>query len=172
VDEQLADIFGRCYPMEFVGLRYFNVYGPRQDPDGPYAAVIPLFFKAYLTGRAPVIFGDGEQSRDFTFVSDVIQANLKAALAPGAWCGRAYNVAGGMAITVNRLAVEIRALCGGGEDPEHRPERPGDVRHSLADLSGITSGLGYRPNVPMAEGLSRSKSFYEALAIPLRERRG
>lgn len=163
MDEELAEIFGRCYGMEFVGLRYFNVYGPRQDPEGPYAAVIPRFFQAYLEGRAPVIYGDGEQSRDFTPVADVVQANLKAALAPPASCGRAYNVAVGQAISVNRLAAEIRALCGGGPEPEHHPERAGDIRHSLADLSGITAGLGFVPRLTMSEALSRSRTFYAAL---------
>jgi nucleoside-diphosphate-sugar epimerase len=166
MDEDLADIFGRCYGMEFVGLRYFNVYGPRQDPQGPYAAVIPRFFQAYLEGRAPVIFGDGEQSRDFTPIADVVQANLRGALALPASCGRAYNVAVGQAISVNRLAAEIRSLCGGGPDPDHHPERAGDIRHSLADLSNISSGLGYVPRLTMPEALSRSLAYYAALQAP------
>ena len=104
MNEELADVFARCYGMELIGLRYFNVFGPRQDPDGPYAAVIPRFFKACLRGESPVIYGDGEQSRDFTFVADAVQANLLAASAPASACGRAYNVAGGRGVTVNDLA--------------------------------------------------------------------
>ena len=103
-----------------IGLRYFNVYGPRQDPDGPYAAVIPRFFKAYLAGEAPVIYGDGEQSRDFTFVADAVAANLCGAEAPPEACGAAYNVAGGRQTTVNELARAVRDAVGGGPDAAAR----------------------------------------------------
>ncbi len=119
MNEELAATFGRCYQMELVGLRYFNVYGPRQDPDGDYAAVIPRFFKAYLSGEAPVIYGDGTQSRDFTYVADAVQANLQAAQAPASSCGRAYNVAGGRQTSVNDLASAVRDAAGGGPPPRH-----------------------------------------------------
>lgn len=154
MNERLAEIFNRCYQMEFIGLRYFNVYGPRQDPDGPYAAVIPRFFKAFGSGRAPVIYGDGEQTRDFTFVQDAVRANLLAAAAPEDACGRAYNVAGGRAISINELATQIAALLGSGLAPVHEPPRPGDVRHSLAELSMVRNSLVYSPEASLRAGLS------------------
>ena len=160
--EQLAGMFARCFGLQSIGLRYFNVYGPRQDPDGPYAAVIPRFFRACLAGAAPVVHGDGAQSRDFTYVSDVVAANLLAAGAPAEACGRAYNVAAGQRITVLELAETICRLAGavGGEGneapaPLFAPARPGDVRHSLADLGDIRRALGYAPQVALAEGLKR-----------------
>ena len=125
VNEQLADVFGRCYGMPFVGLRYFNVYGPRQDPDSPYAAVIPRFFKACLTGKAPVVYGDGDQSRDFTYVSDAVAANLAAAEAPDSACGQAFNVAGGQGTTLNELAKLVRTIAGSGLEGGARPGSPG-----------------------------------------------
>jgi nucleoside-diphosphate-sugar epimerase len=163
VDEQLAANFARCYGMELVGLRYFNVYGPRQDPDGPYAAVIPRFFKACLTGEAPVIYGDGSQSRDFTYVSDAVEANLLAAGAPASACGRAYNVGGGRSTSVSELARAVREVTGSGPEPRHEAPRPGDVLHSAADLSLSERELGYRPRVGMNEGLSRSFEHYRSL---------
>jgi nucleoside-diphosphate-sugar epimerase len=166
MDEQLGELFGRCFGMQLIGLRYFNVYGPRQDPDGPYAAVIPRFFKAYLRKEAPVIYGDGGQSRDFTFVQDVVDANLKAAAAPEGSCGRSYNVAGGVRITVNDLALAVRDVLGGGPEPSHTEPRPGDIRHSLADLSHAGEQLGFFPRVSMDEGLARSKDYYAATMRP------
>jgi nucleoside-diphosphate-sugar epimerase len=160
VDEELAEVFGRCYGLEMIGLRYFNVYGPRQDPDGPYAAVIPLFFKAYLTGAAPVIFGDGAQSRDFTFVADAVTANLLGGAAPSSACGKAYNVAGGNQTSVNDLAEAVRQAVGGGPPPKHEPPRAGDVLHSAADLSLAGRELGYAPRVGLSEGLRRSLDHY------------
>jgi nucleoside-diphosphate-sugar epimerase len=160
MNEQLADVFRRCDAMELVGLRYFNVYGPRQDPDGPYAAVIPRFFKACLSGEAPVIYGDGEQSRDFTYVSDAVAANICGAEAPADACGAAYNVAGGKQTTVNDLARAVRDAVGGGPDPRHEPPRKGDVLHSAADLDRSRRSLAYAPTVALAEGLSRSLEHY------------
>jgi UDP-N-acetylglucosamine 4-epimerase len=160
MNEQLAELFGRCYEMQFVGLRYFNVYGPRQDPDGPYAAVIPRFFKACLAGEAPVIYGDGEQSRDFTFVSDAVAANLAAAEAAGSACGRAYNVAGGRRTTVNELARLVREAVGSGLAPRHVATRPGDVPHSLADLTRARDSLGWIPRVGLPDGLAMTKMHY------------
>ena len=160
MNEQLADVFRRCDGMELVGLRYFNVYGPRQDPDGPYAAVIPRFFKAYLSGDAPVIYGDGEQSRDFTFVSDAVAANVCGAEAPAESCGAAYNVAGGKQTTVNELARSVREAVGGGPQPRYEAPRKGDVMHSAADLGQSQRGLSYAPSVALADGLSRSLEHY------------
>lgn len=162
--EELTDIFTRCYDMEIVGLRYFNVYGPRQRPDGPYAAVIPRFFDAYLSGRAPIIFGDGEQSRDFTYVGDAVRANLLASGAPKSSCGRSYNVAGGKRVSLNQLWRLIREQVGGGPEPEYGDPRPGDVRHSLADLTDAGSGLDYEPQVDVDKGLEAAAAHYRQAA--------
>jgi UDP-N-acetylglucosamine/UDP-N-acetylgalactosamine 4-epimerase len=161
MNEELADIFGRCFGVEMIGLRYFNVYGPRQDPQGPYAAVIPLFFKASFTGDTPVIFGDGEQSRDFTFVSDAVRANLLAAGSSEEACGRSYNVGGGKRTTLNDLARAIRGIAGSKAEPRYADPRPGDVRDSLADGSLAAEALGYVPEVDLAEGLARAGRYYE-----------
>ncbi len=162
MNEQLAAVFRRCYDMDLVGLRYFNVYGPRQRPDGPDAAVIPRFFDAYLGGRSPVIYGDGEQSRDFTYVADAVRANLLAAGAPAAAAGRAFNVAAGRRATVNELARIVRELTGGGPDPTHEEPRAGDVRHSLADLSASRRTLGYQPEHDVETGLVKLAAAFEA----------
>lgn len=156
MNEQLAEVYGQSFDMQLIGLRYFNIYGPRQSPRGPYAAVVPLFFEACRAGEAPTIHGDGEQSRDFTWVGDAVRANLLAALAPAAACGRAYNVGAGRGTTVNRLAYLIRQVVGEGQAPAHGPDRPGDVRDSLADLTAIGDALGYRPEVAVEEGLERT----------------
>ena len=164
MNEELAELFSRCFDMEFIGLRYFNVYGPRQDPEGPYAAVLPRFFKASLAGKAPVIFGDGGQSRDFTFVSDAVAANLLAAGAPQEACGRAYNVAGGRRTTVNELASAVREAVGGAPEPNYEADRPGDVRHSFADGSLSRRALGYAPKVSLEEGIAIARRHYEVTA--------
>jgi nucleoside-diphosphate-sugar epimerase len=162
MNEELADVFGRCSGLELVGLRYFNVYGPRQDPNGPYAAVIPRFFDANLKGEAAVIYGSGEQSRDFTFVADAVAANLLAAEAPGACCGAAYNVGGGDRTTVRELARLVAEAVGGAPAPRHEAARAGDVAHSLADLTSIHRALGYVPRMRIAEGLSLARDHYES----------
>jgi nucleoside-diphosphate-sugar epimerase len=162
MNEELAEVFGRCYAMEFVGLRYFNVYGPRQDPNGPYAAVIPRFFDANLRGEPAVIYGDGEQSRDFTFVADAVAANLLAAKAPAGSCGAAYNVGGGARTTVNDLARLVAQAVGNGPQARREPPRAGDVAHSLADLGLVTAKLGYAPAVDLARGLSRALEHYRS----------
>ncbi len=159
-DEEVAANFWSCFGMEAVGLRYFNVYGPRQDPSGPYAAVIPRFFEALLKGRSPVIYGDGSRSRDFTFVEDAVRANLLAAGAREA-CGAAFNVAGGVQTSIAELARLVGQAVGRAVDPIHEPPRPGDVLHSLADLSRSREHLGFEPTVALAEGLSRVTVFYE-----------
>jgi nucleoside-diphosphate-sugar epimerase len=161
MNEQLAEVFGRCFGMETIGLRYFNVYGPRQDPDGPYAAVVPRFFDAVLSGRAPVIFGDGEQSRDFTFVDDVVLANLVAATATPKATGRVYNVAPGGRTTVNQLAAGVLEVCGGGPPPDHQDPRPGDILHSQAECTQANEALGFRARTTLLEGLRRSKGYFE-----------
>jgi nucleoside-diphosphate-sugar epimerase len=160
MNEELADVFTRCYGMEIVGLRYFNVYGPRQDPNGPYAAVIPRFFDASLRGAPVTIYGDGEQSRDFTFVADAVAANLRAAESPAESCGSAYNVGGGERTTVNDLARLVAAAAGSTLAPRHEPPRAGDVAHSLADLTRARAALGYVPGVGLAQGLERARAHY------------
>jgi nucleoside-diphosphate-sugar epimerase len=159
--EELAAVFARSFGMDFVGLRYFNVYGPRQSPEGPYAAVIPRFFDAYRRGEAPVIHGDGEQTRDFTNVADAVAANLAAgshllesnASNKVAGTLAVVNVGGGRGTTINNLASTIADLLGGGPAPVHTAPRPGDVRASLADLADAEALLGYRPSVSLEEGL-------------------
>lgn len=153
MNEQMAHLFARCFGMELVGLRYFNVYGPRQDPSGPYAAVVPRFLQAYLRGKAPTIYGDGEQTRDFTYVADAVRANLLAAVAPREACGQAYNVAPGVATSILELALLVRELVGGGPEPRHAPPRPGDVRHSLADTAKARDALGFVASTDLRAGL-------------------
>lgn len=156
MNEELAATFTRCFGMELLGLRYFNIYGPRQSPEGPYAAVVPLFFQACARGERPVIHGDGEQSRDFTFVADAVRANLLAMGASGAACGTAYNIGAGGRTTVNELARLIASVTGADVVPEHRSPRAGDVKHSNADVSKAMAALGYAPTVTLAEGIART----------------
>lgn len=160
MNEELADTFFRCFGLELIGLRYFNVYGPRQSPDGPYAAVIPRFFAAFLSGRAPLIYGDGLQSRDFTFVADAVAANLRAAVAPASACGAAYNVAGGTRTTVLDLAARVRETAGGSLQPRFEAARPGDVLHSHADLALSNRQLGFEPGWTLSRGLAESRAHY------------
>jgi nucleoside-diphosphate-sugar epimerase len=164
MNEQLAEVFAGCYGLELIGLRYFNVYGPRQSPEGPYAAVVPLLFAAARDGRRPRIHGDGEQSRDFTYVADAVEANLLAAGAPAAACGRAYNVAAGGRTTINALARAVAEAAGTDLDPEHGPPRPGDVRHSQADPEAAAAALGFRARVTVAEGLRATAGATEEAA--------
>ena len=162
--EQLADVFARCFEMDLVGLRYFNVYGPRQRPDGPYAAVIPRFFAAALSGLAPEIHGDGEQSRDFTFVGDAVEANLLAATAPVGGA-EVVNVAAGRQTSVRLLAERVLAIVGSEVEPRHLPPRVGDVRHSLADLRQADERIGYRARTDLDAGLEATLPHYAAPPI-------
>jgi len=157
--EGYLQVFTLTYGLEAVALRYFNVFGPRQDPFSPYAAVIPLFINRILRDERPVIFGDGEQSRDFTYVANVVEANLLACEAPGA-AGRILNVAGASRITVNELAGKINACLGASVLPEHVDPRPGDIRHSYADISEARAVLGFSPSVGFDEGLRRTIAWY------------
>ncbi len=140
------------YGVETVALRYFNVFGPRQDPHSEYAAVVPRFIAAYRAGEPPVIFGDGEQSRDFTYVANVVDANV-AALASAAAPGNVYNIACGRSVTLNELAGELRTQMGATAPAVHAAPRPGEVRHSLADIAQAQADLGYAPRIGLAEGL-------------------
>lgn len=158
--EQLGMAFSRSLGLEVVALRYFNVYGPRQDPTSAYAAVIPAFAAALLAGRAPTIYGDGEQTRDFTYVEDVVRANLAAGDVAGAG-GHALNVAGGRRVSLLELYGQLARLCGAeGRAPVHAPPRPGDVRDSLASVARAAEVLGWRPEVPLDEGLARTVAAY------------
>ncbi len=154
VTEQYCRVFHEALGVETVALRYFNIYGPRQRADSPYAAVIPLFVDALRGGRRPIIHGDGLQSRDFTYVTDAVQANLVAAEAPVERCGgKVYNVAGGEQHSVLDLLGILAKILGVEADPEHTETRPGDVRHSHADLGAARADLGYQPVVGLEEGL-------------------
>jgi UDP-glucose 4-epimerase len=152
--------FSAVYGLETVALRYFNVFGPRQNLLSQYAAVVPNFIRAALTGQRPVVHGDGEQSRDFTYVENVVEANLKAAEAEGA-DGQAFNVAVGDRVTLNGLLEAIRELTGAALDPVHEPARTGDVKHSLADIGLASSRLGFDPAVQLQEGLRRTIEWVE-----------
>jgi UDP-glucose 4-epimerase len=147
--------FAGVYGLDCVALRYFNVFGPRQDPTSQYSAVIPNFITAALVGRAPVVHGDGEQSRDFTYVANVVEANVLALESPGL-AGRVYNVACGERISLNHLLAEIGTLLGVAITPEYLEGRPGDVPHSQADIGAAERDLGYRPTVHLREGLRRT----------------
>jgi UDP-glucose 4-epimerase len=153
--EHYARSFHGVYGLDAVALRYFNVFGPRQDPRSQYAAVIPTFITELMAGRSPVVFGDGEQSRDFTYVANVVQANLLAMDATAAG-GKVYNVACGEQVTVNCLVRELCDLLGVEIEPVYAPRRPGEVEHSLADLSLARDELGYEPFVALREGLERT----------------
>ncbi len=156
--ELYAESFAASLNLETVRLRYFNVFGPRQDPKSPYSAVIPLFASAVAAGRRPKIFGNGEQSRDFVYIDNVVQANILAATTPGV-SGRVFNVGSGVSITVNALLGAICDRLGVPFDPEYLPPRAGDVLHSAADISATTRDLGYRP-VPQQAGLEKTIDYY------------
>jgi UDP-glucose 4-epimerase len=154
--------FYRCYGLQTVCLRYFNVFGPRQDPGSPYSAVLAKFITLMLAGKSPTINGDGEQSRDFTFIDNVVQANLKAATAPEQKAaGRVFNIACGQRITLNEIFELLKKMTGFEGKPTFAPARAGDIKHSLADISAAREGLGYEPTVNFAEGLRRTIEFYK-----------
>lgn len=159
VGEYYCQVFTRVYGLETVALRYFNVFGPRQDPSSPYSGVISKFVTSLLNGEAPVIFGDGEQSRDFTYIDNVVDANLRAAEAPAA-AGEVMNVAIGERITLNELLAELQQIIGTNLKAKYAETRAGDVRHSLADITKAQSLLGYTPLVGLADGLRRTVAWY------------
>lgn len=161
--ELYCQAFYHTYGLETVCLRYFNVFGPRQDPDSPYSAVIPLFITAMLGGRRPIIYGDGLQSRDFTFVENVVRGNLLAADAEGV-AGLTINVATGRSVTLLDLLAALNRSLGLNVQPELAPPRAGDVRESLADITLARRKLGYEPTIDLQEGLDRSIAYYRSLA--------
>lgn len=159
--ESYCQAFHRIYGLECVALRYFNIFGPRQDPMSQYSAVVPRFIEAVLDGRRPVVFGDGEQSRDFTYVDNVVEANLLALDAPAA-AGEVFNVACGERATLNDMLLSLGERLGVSIEPEYRSPRPGDVVHSLADISKARDVLGYEAPVSFREGLHRTLEYAAA----------
>jgi nucleoside-diphosphate-sugar epimerase len=159
VAEQYCQMFTRLYGLETVTIRYFNVFGPRQDPSSPYSGVISLFISALCEGRQPTIFGDGEHTRDFTYVANVVDGVLRACTAAGA-SGEVINVATGGRISLNTLFTTIRDLVAGTVEPIYAPPRPGDVKDSQADISKARRILGYEPIVSFEEGLARTVAWY------------
>jgi nucleoside-diphosphate-sugar epimerase len=159
--EEYCHAFSASYGMRTVSLRYFNVYGPRQDPNSQYAAVIPRFADACLKGERPVIYGDGEQTRDFTFVGDVVAANLQASELKNAK-GEVMNIAGGKAISIMDLAKLVAKILDVSATPELKPARPGDIKHSLADISVAKKLIGFEPKVSFEEGLKITLDWYRS----------
>ena len=167
VNEMYADVFSRVYGMHTIGLRYFNVFGPKQNPNNPYAAVIPLFCKHFLEGTQPTIYGDGETSRDFTFVENAVQANVLALLfglhqsdSRHLKSHEVYNVACGDQTTLNQMVHILQQITGKSLEPIYGPERPGDVKHSKASISKIKEQLNYQPRQRFEKGLGLSLDWY------------
>jgi len=161
VGEYYCQVFTRVYGLETVSLRYFNVFGPRQDPGSPYSGVISRFISALLSGERPVIFGDGEQSRDFTYVANVVEANLRAA-ETRTGIGRVINIGNGERTTLNELLSQLKALTGRTEiEVEHLPTRAGDVRDSLADITRAREFLGFEPRIGLREGLQLTIDWWK-----------
>lgn len=155
VGERYAWMFYSLYGLETVALRYFNIYGPRQDPHSEYSAVIPLFIASLKKGTPPTIFGDGTTSRDFTFVTDAVQANLLAAVTPGI-AGEVFNCAGGRRVSLTELVAELQKQMGTDVTPIHADERVGDIKHSYADCSKAERLMGYKPQVAFEDGLAKT----------------
>ena len=157
--ELYAAAFCRAFGLQTISLRYFNVFGPRQDPTNQYAGVIAAFATRMIRGERPIVHGDGTQSRDFTFIENVVQANLLAAEAPQIR-GEVANIGCGEAIDLNRMVAVFNEILGTHLEPIYAPPRPGDVKHSLADIGAAAKLLGYRPQVRFAEGLRRTIEWY------------
>jgi nucleoside-diphosphate-sugar epimerase len=158
--EHYMRIFNELHWLETVSLRYFNVFGPRQDPLSMYAAVIPRFITAVLSDTPPTVYGDGRQTRDFTYIDNVMDANLLACKAPKDACGKVFNIACGERIALLEILEIVYGLAGRRVSPRFEPPRAGDVRDSLADISLARTHLGYEPKIPFSEGLSRTVSYF------------
>ncbi len=161
VDELYAKVFADVYNFEVVGLRYFNIFGPRQQPGGPYAAAIPIFMNAILKNEAPYINGDGEQTRDFTFVHNAVQANIKALFSENNIKGEVFNIAFGQRISINELYRRIAQVAQSDLQPRYRKPRPGDVRDSLADISKARQVFDYNPDFDVDEGLRLTFEWFK-----------
>lgn len=159
VGEEYCRLFTQLYGLETVCLRYFNVFGPRQDPSSQYSGVLSRFITAMLAGKRPVIFGDGEQSRDFTFVANVVQGNLLACHASGV-AGKMYNLACGQRVNLNQVVAQLNAILGTTLEPTYEPSRVGDIKHSLAEISRAEAELKYKPLVQFEEGLRLTVEWY------------
>lgn len=159
--EMFCRVFSKVYGVDTAVLRYFNIFGPKQDPGSPYSGVISLFVTKLLNRERPLIYGDGEQSRDFTYIANTVDANLRAAATPGT-NGETYNVACGGAVTINELFFTLRKIIGADEiEPIYEEPRKGDVRHSLADINKAKEAFGYVPSVQLEEGLRRTVEWYK-----------
>src|ERR1700683_2193492 len=155
--------FYRCYGLETVALRYFNIFGPRQDPSSPYSGVLAKFIAQMLSGQRPTMFGDGEQSRDFTYIDNAVEANLLACKAPaGQVAGKVFNVATGRRVTLNKTFKLLQALTSYSGSPNYGAERGGDIKHSLADISAAEKHLGYKPKVNFEQGLQQTVDWYRS----------
>ncbi|MEM8526564.1 MAG: SDR family oxidoreductase [Bacteroidota bacterium] len=164
VNEQYAKVFGDLWDVDFIGLRYFNIFGPKQNPNGAYAAVIPLFFKAALRGDAPNINGDGSYSRDFTYVANAVQANLKALFTENeAALNQVYNVAVGERTTLNELWANIKEITGSKASATYGPNRAGDIPHSLASIDKAKNLLTYDPKYTVKDGLALACDWYQSV---------
>ncbi|MYL49355.1 NAD-dependent epimerase/dehydratase family protein [Halobacillus litoralis] len=161
VNELYANLYTELYGVQCIGLRYFNVYGRRQDPHSQYAALIPLFAKKLLNNESPTINGDGEQSRDFTYIDNVIEANLKACIASEEACGYAYNVAFGESYSLNFIYPIMKNLLNKNISPEYGPNRKGDIKHSLADISNAKKYLNYDPQWNFHDGFENALNWYK-----------
>lgn len=163
VNELYAKVYASVYGMELIGLRYFNIFGPKQNPQGPYAAVIPLFVKAILNNEPPLINGDGEHSRDFTFVANAVQANVRALFTDKRDAvNQVYNIACGAQTSLNDLFETLKEIAGSDLAVKYGPERKGDVKHSLADISKASTLLNYQPDVSVREGLKQTFEWYRS----------
>lgn len=165
--EYLASVFSKSYGMDIVCLRYFNVFGPRQDPESDYAAVIPRFIKLMLEKKSPVIYGDGQQTRDFTFVDDVVSANMLAAQAKNV-AGAVINIAGGTPKSVNELCGILAKIAGVNVTPKYEPARPGDILHSYAEVTRAKTLLGWTPNFSLEAGLRKTHEWFVGPSISRR----
>jgi len=164
--ELYAEVFQKTYGLDFIGLRYFNIFGPRQNPDNPYAAVIPIFCKAFIHDNTPTINGDGHTSRDFTFVENALHANDLALFTENKEAlNQIYNVACGDQMSLNDMISLLNEISGKSMEPNYGPERPGDVKHSKADISKIENLLGYTPQVRFKEGLARVYDWYKEMGF-------
>lgn len=161
VGELYAKVFSKLYDFSYIGFRYFNVFGPHQSPEGPYAAVIPIFFREMMAGRSPVINGDGSQSRDFTYVENVVDINIGTLTNdnPASW-NQVYNVAYGSKTSLNELYAHIAKLTGHKKEPQYGPDRKGDIKDSLADISKAKKLLNYKPGISIEEGLVKTYRWH------------
>ncbi|RSL28883.1 NAD-dependent epimerase/dehydratase family protein, partial [Salibacterium salarium] len=158
--EHYCKAYYEVFGLETLSLRYFNVFGPKQDPDSEYSAVIPKFIHSILRDESPIIYGDGKQSRDFTYIDNVVSANISAANAPRLK-GEAVNIGSGERIDLNHLVLKLNKIVGKEIKPTYEAERAGDVKHSLADITLAEKLIGYRPHVSFVEGLKRTSAWFE-----------